>query len=65
MSEWVSEPRMPSLFSFLPTTKPGTPFSTMRALMPRCFFSGLVWAITMYTDAVLPLVIQFLVPLSR
>ena len=65
ISEQVSEPRMPSLFSFGPLDKPGMSFSTISTLMPRCFSSGLVWAMTRYTEAVVPLVIQFLVPLSR
>nr|GFC37825.1 hypothetical protein [Tanacetum cinerariifolium] len=63
-SEHVSEPRMPSLFSLGPCWKPGMSLSTISTLMPRDFSSGLVWAITRYTEAVVPLVIQFLVPFS-
>jgi hypothetical protein len=47
ISEWVSEPRIPILSSFLPTTKPGVPFSTISALIPLWRFSASVWAITM------------------
>ena len=61
----VSLPRMPNLSSFAPTMNPGMPRSTMRALMPRWPKAASVWAITRYTEAELPLVIQFLVPLSR
>ena len=62
---WVSEPRMPNLSSLAPIWKPGMSRSTIRALMPRCPFSGSVWAMTRYVEALLPLVIQFLVPLRR
>ena len=41
------------------------PFSTIRQLMPLWPLLASVWAITRYTLAVPPLVIQFLVPFSR
>jgi len=42
MIECVSEPLIPSLFSFGPTTKPSKSFSTIKALIPLCPFSGCV-----------------------
>ena len=39
-SSQVFEPRMPSLSSFWAVEKPGKPFSTMKAVMPRFADSG-------------------------
>ena len=36
-SSMVGEERIPIFFSFLPKENPGVPFSTMKALIPRCF----------------------------
>ncbi len=52
----VSEARMPSLSSVFPTWKPGVPFSTRKALMPRLFLVRSVWAKVSAACASRPLV---------
>ena len=61
----VSLPLIPSLFSFAPTITPCQLFSTTNALIPRLPLLTSVCAITRYVLALLPFVIQFLVPFSR
>ncbi len=45
-SSRVAEARMPILFSFLPKSNPGVPFSTSSAVEPRTPRVGSVRAIT-------------------
>src|SRR6266850_1507861 len=61
----VSDPRMPSLRSSLPTLKPFVPFSTTNAAMPLLPFAGSVCAKTIATSAIEPLVMKFFVPFSN
>src|SRR5699024_12203616 len=42
----VGDERMPSFFSFLPNENPSVPFSTIKALIPRCLASVSVFAKT-------------------
>jgi len=63
-SSAVSEARMPSLSSVFETVKPGVPFSTMKAEMPRCRFSRSVWQNTSANCASRPLVMKSFVPLT-
>lgn len=42
MISLVALARMPSFGSFLPRVKPGLSVSMMKAVTPRCFFSGWV-----------------------
>ena len=65
MIECVSLPLMPNLFSLAPTVTPGLFFSTINALIPLLPLAGSVCAITKYTEALEPLVIQFLVPFNK
>ena len=60
----VSEARMPSLFSFLPPLKPGVPFSTINAVMPRESPFSPVRTITTATSPLMACVIKFLDPFS-
>jgi len=55
-SSTVSELRRPILFSFFPTRKPGAPFSTMNAQMPRVPASRFTRAVNTHTSATEPLV---------
>ena len=59
----VLEVRMPSLFSCLPTEKPGASLRMRKAEMPFAPLSLSVWKKAMMTSANPPLVVKFLVPL--
>ena len=63
-SATVGEARMPSLRSFLPTSKPGVPFSTRNAVIPFARLAGSTVANTVMTSAWSPLVHHCLEPLS-
>ena len=63
ISSVVSEARSPILWIFLPVRKPGMPRSTMNAVNPFAFFSGLVEAITTNTPPTDPCVMKVFVPL--
>ena len=64
ISSAVLLPRMPILFSEVPTVKPGNSFSTMKAVTPpRAPSDGSVTAMTLMMSAWAPLVIKVLVPL--
>ena len=63
-SSAVSEARMPSLSSVLTTVKPGVPFSTRKALMPRCPAARSVCAKTRAAPASRPLVTKIFRPSS-
>ena len=62
MSEHVEEPRIPSLSSFFPISRPWIGFGTMMADMPLCFRFLSVVARTMAASLSKPLVIHDLVP---
>src|SRR6266851_5188249 len=61
----VSDARMPSFSSVLTTVKPGVPFSTRKALMPRGPFVRSVWAKTRAAYASRPLLTKIFRPSSR
>ena len=63
-SATVGEARMPIFLSFLPTEKPGVPFSTRNAVTPRARLDGSSVANTVITSAWSPLVHHCLEPLS-
>ena len=56
---------MPSFSSVLTTVKPGVPFSTRKALMPRGPFVRSVWAKTRAAFASRPLLTKIFRPSSR
>ena len=58
----VSEARMPSLFSFLPTRMPGLSSSTMNAEMPRLLFARSVTAMRTATPPTDAFVMKFFEP---
>src|ERR1041384_982692 len=58
-----SQQRIPSLFSFLLTMKPGVPFSTRKAEIPFLPFDRSTMAMTTVTPATEPCVMKFLLPL--
>ena len=64
MSSVVLDARMPSLFSFLPTEKPGNSRSTTNAVMPLYPFETSTLAKTMNAPASAPFVIQNFRPVS-
>ena len=59
ITEWVSELRIPILFSCGPMVIPFEFRSTMKALIPLCPLAASVCAITIYVFAEPPFVIQF------
>ena len=61
-SATVGEARMPIFFSFLPTAKPGIPFSTRKAVTPLARFFGSTVAKTVITSAWSPFVHHCLEP---
>src|SRR6266508_718906 len=58
----VSDARMPSLFSFLPTRMPGLSSSTMKEEIPPCPLAGSVTAIRTATPPTDALVMKFFEP---
>ena len=60
----MSEARIPSLSSVLPTVNPGVPFCTTKAVMPRCPLARSVWQKTSANEASRPVVMKRLRPLS-
>jgi len=65
ISSRVSEARMPSFISFLPSVNPGRPLSTSKAEMPLFLSSGAVETKTRKKSAKPALVTHAFVPLSR